>query len=173
MSYSLRPSGLHSPWSSTGHNTGVGSASLLQGIFSTQDRTQVARITGGFFTNWATREALSPLKQRTNWKAQSLQAETTRGELWGTEGQTLKWALDGARKAKFTPSLYPFQPTSTKSMDSTFSKAPEQRFWTFLCVMHSFVGLVKPTDPFSEGYLKQIIYLYWNSYQNHVVPGYL
>ena len=33
MSYSLRPHGLYSPWNSPGHNTGVGSLSLLQGIF--------------------------------------------------------------------------------------------------------------------------------------------
>ena len=31
-------------------NTGVGSLSLLQGIFPTQDRAQVSRIAGGFFT---------------------------------------------------------------------------------------------------------------------------
>ena len=30
---SLRPHGLHSPWNSPGQNTGVGSLSLLQGIF--------------------------------------------------------------------------------------------------------------------------------------------
>ena len=34
MSYSLRPHGLYSPWDSPGQNTGVGSLSLLQGIFS-------------------------------------------------------------------------------------------------------------------------------------------
>ena len=33
---SLRPSGLSSPWNSSGRNTGVGSLSLLQGIFPTQ-----------------------------------------------------------------------------------------------------------------------------------------
>ena len=33
---SLRPYGLYSPWSSPGRNTGVGSFSLLQGIFPTQ-----------------------------------------------------------------------------------------------------------------------------------------
>ena len=33
---SLRPYGLHSPWNSPGQNTGVGSHSLLQGIFPTQ-----------------------------------------------------------------------------------------------------------------------------------------
>ena len=32
----LRPHGLYSPWSSPGQNTGVGSYSLLQGIFPTQ-----------------------------------------------------------------------------------------------------------------------------------------
>ena len=36
MSDSLRPHGLYSPWSSPGQNTGVGSLSLLQGIFPTQ-----------------------------------------------------------------------------------------------------------------------------------------
>ena len=36
MSNPLRPHGLYSPWNSPGQNTGVGSLSLLQGIFSTQ-----------------------------------------------------------------------------------------------------------------------------------------
>ena len=36
MSNSLRPHGLYSPWNSLGQNTGVGSLSLLQGIFPTQ-----------------------------------------------------------------------------------------------------------------------------------------
>ena len=35
MSNSLQPHGLHSPWNSLGQNTGVGSHSLLQGIFPT------------------------------------------------------------------------------------------------------------------------------------------
>ena len=33
---SLQPYGLYSPWNSLGQNTGVGSLSLLQGIFPTQ-----------------------------------------------------------------------------------------------------------------------------------------
>ena len=37
MSDSLWPHGLHSPWNSPGQNTGVGSLSLLQGIFPTQE----------------------------------------------------------------------------------------------------------------------------------------
>ena len=36
MSDSLLPHGLSSPWNSPGQNTGVGSFSLLQGIFPTQ-----------------------------------------------------------------------------------------------------------------------------------------
>ena len=36
MSDSLLPHGLYSPWNSPGQNTGVGSLSLLQGIFWTQ-----------------------------------------------------------------------------------------------------------------------------------------
>ena len=36
MSNSLQPHGLYSPWNSPGQNTGVGSRSLLQGIFPTQ-----------------------------------------------------------------------------------------------------------------------------------------
>ena len=37
MSDSLRPHGLYSPGNSPGQNTGVGSCSLLQGIFPTQE----------------------------------------------------------------------------------------------------------------------------------------
>ena len=36
VSDSLWPHGLYSPWNSPGQNTGVGSLSLLQGIFPTQ-----------------------------------------------------------------------------------------------------------------------------------------
>ena len=36
-SSSLRPNGRYSPWSSPGQNTGVGSLSLLQHIFPSQD----------------------------------------------------------------------------------------------------------------------------------------
>ena len=35
VSNSLQPHGLYSPWNSLGQNTGVGSLSLLQGIFLT------------------------------------------------------------------------------------------------------------------------------------------
>ena len=36
----LRPHGLYSPWASPGQNTGVGSLSLLQRIFPTQELNQ-------------------------------------------------------------------------------------------------------------------------------------
>ena len=38
-------------------NTGVGSLSLLQHIFPTQDLNRVSCIAGRFFINWAIREA--------------------------------------------------------------------------------------------------------------------
>ena len=50
---------MYSPWNSPGQNTGVGSLSLLQGIFPTQDQTHVSCIAGRYFTAWATREAHS------------------------------------------------------------------------------------------------------------------
>ena len=41
VSDSLRRHGLYSPWNSPGQNTGVGSLSLLQGIFQPRQRIQV------------------------------------------------------------------------------------------------------------------------------------
>ena len=42
---SLQPHGLYIPENSLGQNTGVGSLSLLQGIFA----TQVSHVAGGFY----------------------------------------------------------------------------------------------------------------------------
>ena len=57
MSHSLQPHGLYSLWNSPGMNTGVGSLSLLQGIFPNQGLNTGLHISGRFFTSWATREA--------------------------------------------------------------------------------------------------------------------
>ena len=105
VSDSLQLHALYSPWNSPGQNTGVGSLSLLQGIFPIQgsnlglphcrwilyqlshkgsprilewmaylfssgscwprNQTRVSSIAGGFFTNWAIREAPNRLPQ--NW----------------------------------------------------------------------------------------------------------
>ena len=43
-------------------HTGVGSLSLLQGIFPNQELNPVSSIAGRFFTSWANREALSLLQ---------------------------------------------------------------------------------------------------------------
>ena len=43
---------------SPGKNTGTDCHALLQGIFPTQDQTQVSHIAGRFFTVWATSVAL-------------------------------------------------------------------------------------------------------------------
>ena len=46
-----------SPWNPPGQNTGVGSLSLLQGIFPTQGSNAGHHIADGIFTSWATRDA--------------------------------------------------------------------------------------------------------------------
>ena len=55
--YFMRPHRLYSPWNSPGQNTGVGSCSLLQGIFLTQGSNPGLLHCRGFFTVWATKEA--------------------------------------------------------------------------------------------------------------------
>ena len=57
MSDSWQPRGVYSPWNSPGHNTGVGSHSLLQGIFPTQGLNPGVLHGRWILTNWATREA--------------------------------------------------------------------------------------------------------------------
>ena len=54
---SLWPHRLYSPWISPDQNTGVGSLSLLQGIFPTQGLNPISLHCRQFFTSWATREA--------------------------------------------------------------------------------------------------------------------
>ena len=61
VSDSLWPHGLWPamflcPWDSPDKNTGVGSNSLLQGIFLTQGLNRVSWIAGRFFTIWAEKQ---------------------------------------------------------------------------------------------------------------------
>ena len=58
MSNSLQPQGLYSPWNSPGQNTGVGSLSLLQGIFPTQGSNPDLPRCRQILYSEATREAL-------------------------------------------------------------------------------------------------------------------
>ena len=63
MSESLQPCGLSParllcPWDSPGKNTGVGCHAPSRGSSHPRNQTQVSCIAGGFFTIWATREAL-------------------------------------------------------------------------------------------------------------------
>ena len=72
VSDSLWPHGLY-PWNSPGQNAGVGSLSLLQVTFPTQELNQVSCIAGRFFTSWATREALLALRTPwTVWKGKKI-----------------------------------------------------------------------------------------------------
>ena len=52
-----KPARLLCPRNSLSKNTGVGSHSILQGIFLIRDQTQASHITGKFFTVWATKKA--------------------------------------------------------------------------------------------------------------------
>ena len=66
VSDSLQPHGLYptrflSPWDFPSKNTGMGSHSLLQGIFQLRDRTCISCTESRFFTVPASREALSHL----------------------------------------------------------------------------------------------------------------
>ena len=51
----------YSSWNSPGQNTGVGSLPFSRESSQPRDRTQVFCIAGGFFTSWASREALKCL----------------------------------------------------------------------------------------------------------------
>ena len=62
VSDSLWPHELYSLWNSPGHNTGVGSLSLLQGIFPTQGLNPGLPHCRRFSTSWATREAQETIR---------------------------------------------------------------------------------------------------------------
>ena len=55
----------------------LGSCSLLQGIFPIQGSTPGLHITGGFFTNWAIREAQGETDDLNPWKFWPVQKDTT------------------------------------------------------------------------------------------------
>ena len=57
MSNSLPPHGLYSPWNSPGQNTGVGAYPFSRGSSQPRNRIRLSCTTGGFFTNWASKEA--------------------------------------------------------------------------------------------------------------------
>ena len=128
VSDSLWPHGLYSPWNSPGQNTGVGSLSLLQGIF----RTQVSRIAGRFFTSWATREAQEhwsgePIPSpadlpdpRIEPGSPALQADSLPTELWGKpviQKPPVIWLLPSPRPALHLTS---FQKLSHLTTTHTF-----------------------------------------------------
>ena len=50
-SHGLKPTRLLYPWNSPGKNSGMGSCSLLQGIFQIQGSTPVSHIAGRFFSS--------------------------------------------------------------------------------------------------------------------------
>ena len=59
ISNTLQLHWLYSPWNSLGQNTGWVAFPFSRGSSQPRDWTQVSCMAGGFFTNWAIREALS------------------------------------------------------------------------------------------------------------------
>ena len=79
MSNSLQPHGLYSPWNSLGQNTGVGSLSLLHGIFPTQESNWGLPQCRQIFTSWATREAMfKHLKECSNYCTTALISQASK-----------------------------------------------------------------------------------------------
>ena len=60
VSDSFQSTRLLRPWDSLGKNTGVVAIPFSRGFFRLRHQTQIYCIAGGFFTIWATREALWP-----------------------------------------------------------------------------------------------------------------
>ena len=79
VSNSLQPHGLHSPWNSPDQNTGVGSLSLLQGIFPTQESNWGLLHCGQILyqLSWAIREALRRLQISCFYKIECIPMVTT------------------------------------------------------------------------------------------------
>ena len=135
MSDSLWPHGLYNPQNSQGQNTGVGSLSLLQGIFPTQglnpglphcrqilyqlnhkgnprilewvaypfssgsspprNRTGVSCFAGGFFTNWAIREASDQPRQHIKKQRHHYANKGPYSQSFGfSSSHVWKWELD-------------------------------------------------------------------------------
>ena len=87
VSNSLWLHGLYSPWNSPGQNTGVGSLSLLQGIFPTHGSNPGFHIAGGFFTSWATKGSPRILK----WVAYPFSSRSS----WPRNRTGISWIADG------------------------------------------------------------------------------
>ena len=68
MSNSLQPHGLCSPWNSPGRNTGVGSLSILQGIFPTQELNQGLLHCGRLLYQLSYLESPPVREELLNWK---------------------------------------------------------------------------------------------------------
>ena len=141
MSDTLRPHGLYSPWNSPGQNTGVGSLSLLQGIFPTQgwnpgvlhcgqilyqlshkgspkgEKEQInCRMGGGmalcFAPHWS-----SCLPGFIQWKCMGLES----GLLWGYHHST-------AQGVTWLGHLYPHWPQRRNPRDSSACNWSKLRF---------------------------------------------
>ena len=101
---SLRPHGLYSPWNSPGQNTGVGSCSLLQGIFPTQELNpgllhcrqiphQLSHQGSPRILEWVAYPFSRASSWPRNWTRVSCIAERTRDQI-----ANIRWIMEKARE---------------------------------------------------------------------------
>ena len=111
VSDALQPHGLYSPWNSPGQNTGVGSLSLLQGIFPTQGLNpglphcrqilyQLSHRGNPKILEWVA----IPFSSRSSWPRNQTGVSCIAG------GFLTNWAIrEGSSFAMISPRIIPFQ----------------------------------------------------------------
>ena len=147
VSDSLWPHGLYSPLNSPGQNPGVGSLSLLQGIFPTQG----SNTAGGFFTSWATREAWIALH-----KSLGTRLRLQKGYIYYSHHISAAWAQPDRWPSSLSqsdaPQTWPYDtPLSNYhrsinfSRNISFSPCAEGGKWTVgMSFPHRKLGLAFP-----------------------------
>ena len=110
QSDSLQPHGLYSPWNSPGQTTGVGSRSLLQGIFPTQGLPHCRWILSQLsYVGWAlTNHKTQMLVSTQLWrkKLSNSSAEPGHSEPWKAPWSRVRWQEFPAITKKSPSTLY-------------------------------------------------------------------
>ena len=144
VSNSLWPHGLYCPWNSLGQNTGVGSLSLLQGIFPTQGSNpglpHCRRILYQLSCKGSPRileRVAYPFSSRSSWPRNQTRSSALQSDYLPTE---LSWKPKGVLNAKNTQAnffsglillfeiLYLWKPYGCLYMHNWFRENPNPQF---------------------------------------------
>ena len=136
VSDSLQPHGLYSPWNSPGQNTGMGSLSLLQGIFPTQGSSpglphcrwifyQLSHKGDPRILEWVA----YPFSTRSSWPRNWTRVSCIAG------GFFTNWGTREAQRAERLPTYFPFR--GSKGLWNS----PGQILWSHkLCLLYETNG---------------------------------